>query len=110
MSSSPTQPMGIFPKGPTGEAGVFPHISPNPAQLSVLQSQTHKGGRFLLGLMMFLIGFVLGGILMNAYMKNYLNAASFNGVFEKGMSLVGLGTPSVPQVSTLGAASSASVQ
>jgi hypothetical protein len=86
------QPLAVFPKGPMG-VGIGSRLSPTPAQLAVLQGQKQKGGgRFLLGLLMFLIGLVLGGVLMNAYMKGYINTAVI-----KGMDMIGLGTVTAPQ-------------
>jgi hypothetical protein len=98
------QPVAVFPKDPKMNVGTIgtvgtiggSHISPTPAQLSVLRAQKQKGGRFLLGLLMFLIGLVIGGISMNAYMKGYINTSVLNGIVEKGMSMIGLGTVTAP--------------
>lgn len=83
--------MGVFPKGSISSIG-NPHGSPTPAQLAVLRSQK-KGGRFLLGFMMFLVGIAVGGISMNAYMKGYINAEAASGLVENIMDKIGLGTP-----------------
>ena len=92
MPSPQPQPMSVFPKGPIGIVG-NPRISATPAQLAALQGQNQKkGGRFLLGLMMFIVGLVLGGVLMNAYMNGYIKTAMLAGVVDKGMNLIGLGT------------------
>lgn len=91
------EPRSVFPKGPIGVIG-NPRISATPAQLAALQAQK-KGGRFLLGLMMFVVGIVIGGISMNAYMNGYIKTAALNGIVEKGMNLIGLGTVTPPPVS-----------
>jgi hypothetical protein len=91
MQQAPST-MGVFPKGPISSIG-NPHGSPTPAQLAVLRTQKQKGGRFLLGFMMFLVGIAVGGIFMNAYMKGYINAEAASGVVEKVMDMIGLGTP-----------------
>jgi hypothetical protein len=83
---------GVLPKGSISPIG-NPHSSPTPAQLAVLRTQKQKGGRFLLGFMMFLIGIAVGGISMNAYMKGYVNAEAASGIVEKVMDMIGLGTP-----------------
>lgn len=92
-SAQPLQPMAVFPKNQFG-GGIGTHMSPTPAQLAALQQK--KGGRFLLGFMMFLIGLALGGISMNAYMKGFINTTALNGIIEKGMDMIGLGTTSIP--------------
>jgi hypothetical protein len=92
-SAQPLQPMAVFPKNQFG-GGLGTHMSPTPAQLAALQQK--KGGRFLLGFMMFLIGLALGGISMNAYMKGFINTTALNGIIEKGMDMIGLGTISIP--------------
>lgn len=83
------QPVAVFPKIDAGA----PRMMPTPAQLAALQAQKKQGNRFFLGFMMFLIGLLIGGILMNAYMHGYLNKSAFNGVKEKIMDLIGLDTP-----------------
>lgn len=83
------QPVAVFPKIDAGA----PRMMPTPAQLAALQAQKKQGNRFFLGFMMFLIGLLIGGILMNAYMHGYLNKSAFNGVKEKIMGLIGLDTP-----------------
>jgi hypothetical protein len=87
----PLQTLSVFPKS---AAGNF-RVSPTPAQFAALREQK-RGGRFLLGLMMFLIGLAIGGISMNAYMKGSLNTSAWNRLIEKGMDTIGLGTVTAP--------------
>ncbi len=95
LSVQPAEPINVFPKSPLG-AMSRPNFSPTPAQLATMSGQKQKGGRFLLGLMMFLVGLILGGISMNAYMKGYIN---ISGIVEGGLDLIGLGTIPAPEIS-----------
>ncbi len=75
------QPATIFPKG----QGSF--ITPySPRGAAVIQPIQKRGGRFLLGLMMFLVGIVVGGIAMHTYLYGTMNS-----ILEKGMGIIGLG-------------------
>lgn len=69
-------------------------VSPTPAQLATMKSQ--KGGGFFRALMLFIIGLVLGGILMNAYMNDYIHTDAVKGLIDKGMNMIGLGTVTAP--------------
>lgn len=93
-SIQPAHPVAIFPKNSTGGGVGNLRLSPTPAQIAALQGQ--KRGRFLLGFLMFLIGLFVGGISMNAYMNGYINTSALNGMIEKGMDMIGLGTVTSP--------------
>lgn len=89
LPSAGGSPSLIFPKSDSG----ISRISPTPAQLATLKAQKRQGGRFLLGLVMFLTGILIGGISMNAYMNGYLNKAGLDTITDKVMNLIGLDTP-----------------
>lgn len=90
-------PIAMFPQARFNAIG-NPHMSPTSAQLVAMQAQKPRGGRFFLGLIMLSIGIALGGISMNAYMKGYLNTPALNGMIEKGMDMIGLGTVTPPSL------------
>jgi hypothetical protein len=94
-----TQKISVFPKTvirATEETSVRGSVSGN---VSVLQKESIKNShRLSFGLMMFFTGLMIGGVLMNAYMRNYISKNTLDVVFEKGMSAIGLGSPtSLPQ-------------
>lgn len=91
------QPMAVFSKNQIGGMMGNSRLSPTPAQLAALQGQKQKGGRFLIGFLMFIIGIIVGGISMNAYMKGLIKTDALNGIVDKGMNLIGLGTTVVPE-------------
>lgn len=85
------QPIMVFPKT---SFNANPHFSPTLAQqATAFQQEKKKGGRFLLGLMMFLVGLGIGGISMNVYMNGY-NVSELSGVVDKVIDLIGLGSSS----------------
>lgn len=45
---------------------------------------------------MLIVGIALGGISMNAYMNGYVNTSAMNGLVEKSMDMIGLGTTVAP--------------
>ncbi len=90
VSATPAQPVAVFPRS---DVGSMPHITPTPAQLAALQAKAKQGGRFLLGLIMFLVGLLIGGLLMNAYMNGYVKKSALDSMTAKVMNLIGLDTP-----------------
>lgn len=97
-SSQNPQPIAVFPKG---QAGILnPRLSPTPAQLATMKSQKSGGGHFFLATMLFIIGLAIGAISMNAYMKGYIKTDALNGLIDKGMEMIGLGTVTAPSSET----------
>lgn len=87
------QPTAVFPKSMIGNIHASPSAS---AKFAAMQQGQKPRGRFLFGLLMFFMGLAIGGISMNAYMKGYLKTDALDGIVEKGMNLIGLGTVTAP--------------
>ncbi len=114
FNKAPVQPASVSPSpvlmpslrsmpsvgGPAGVMFNAPGFQ-TASSLSAMRGQKQKKkGRFLFGLIMFLAGFGIGAVFMNAYLQGFLSGEAMSGLVEKGMNMIGLGTATTQEQSS----------